>query len=98
MWGLLLSLLCADTGIVQAVLGIEGVIGCAFDKVAPFHDDQSTPEQAIHRGNILVMTNELDKPTCRGRDLVESNVQSYSRELPAIFRESAGEHSLLNLH
>lgn len=34
--GLLLSLLCADAEIVQSVLGLPGVMGCAFDKSLPF--------------------------------------------------------------
>ena len=93
--GLLLSLLCADTAILQAALGIAGVMGCAFHNSLPF----TAIKQHLHSKLFIIphycYDDALDKPTCRGGIWWNPIVQSYSRELPAVYREFSGGHSLL---
>jgi len=92
---MLLSLNCADVGVMRRVLAMEGVIGCAFDKRLPL------PVITEHLGSkLFVISNyiyhrDFDRPTLHRGTYCNPIVQTYSEEIEKVCRVIGPGHRLL---
>ncbi len=93
--GLTFALLSADLDVLRAALRMDGLVGCSFDKRLPL------PEIRKHLGRKIFVIfsycydDALEAPTLRDGIWWNPIVQSYSRELPQVYREMAAGHNLL---
>jgi hypothetical protein len=92
--GLLLALNASDLGILEAVLHIPKLIGCAFSKALPLSVIKQRLGSKVFLIANYVFDEAFDKPTYHNGLWCNPIVQTYSRELPAAYRELSGSSNL----
>jgi len=92
--GLCCAVLCADVDIMASILSIDGVIGCAFDKRLPLNDLAENLASKLFLLPHYCYHDTLDVPTVQDGIYCNPIVQSYSRELPALYQALAGRANL----
>lgn len=93
--GLCLALLSPDEEILTAVLAMDRVLGCAFDKRLPLAAIKQRLGKKFFLLPNYIYEDDLDKPTFHNGAYCNPIVQSYSRELTMVFRELADRCNML---
>jgi len=93
--GLLLAFLTPDREVVQSALRMNGVMGYLFDRALPLSTIKAHLGEKLFLIPHYCFDDALDRPTFRNGVGWNPIVQSYSRELPQLYREFADTHNLL---
>jgi hypothetical protein len=93
--GVFFGLLSADLEVLQMAMRLEGLLGCLFDKSLPLNEIKKHLGRKFFLIPHYAYNEAVDRPTVCDGLYYNPIVQSYSRELPAVYRAFAGHHRLL---
>ena len=92
---MLLNMGFADLGLVEKVLSVEQIIGCAFDRRIPLDTIKRIIGRKLFLIHNYIYYDWLDKPTLINGIYCNPIVQTYGRELPQAFTALSETCSML---